>query len=141
MCPDPLLKMRGSQCGFTLIAALFLLVVLAGLAAVAVRLASVQQQTVNLAIQSAKAFQAASSGVEYAAYRALTGGFCAPSTVNYAEGGLAGFNVTTSCASSVHAEGVGVTTVYLIEAFARSGTYGTPDYVSRRIRATVTDAT
>ncbi len=141
MCPERSHRPTADQAGFTLVAALFLLVVLAGLAAVAVRLAGVQQQTVNLAIQSARAFQAATSGVEYAAYRALSGGFCGASTVNYTEGGLAGFTVTTSCSSSAHAEGASVTTVYLVEAFARSGVYGAPDYVSRRIRATVTDAT
>ena len=141
MCPSVYHRGRDAQGGFTLVAALFLLVVLAGLAAVAVRLAGVQQQTINLAIQSARAFHAAGSGVEYAAYRALSGGFCGTSTVNYAEGGLAGFTVTTTCASTAHAEGAGVTTVYLIEAFARSGAYGSPDYVSRRIRASVTDAT
>ncbi|NNL44307.1 MAG: pilus assembly protein MshP, partial [Woeseiaceae bacterium] len=39
-----------------------------------------------------------------------------------------------------HSEGSSTTNVYVLEAFAYSGLYGTPDYVSRRIRATVTDA-
>lgn len=128
------------QGGFSLVPALFLLVVLAGLGAVAVRFSGVQQQTVNLAIQGARAYAAAKAGVEWAAYQALVGGSCGAVTVPLSEGGLAGFSVDTVCTSTTHTEGAATITVYAVEAFAQGGAYGTPDYVSRRIRATVTDA-
>lgn len=127
--------------GFALVAALFMLVVLAGLGVVAVKLANVQHHTVSLTMQSARAFQAAQSGIDYGAYRALIAASCAPATFTYAEGGLAGFNINVTCNATVHAEGANITNVYALEAFAWSGVYGTPDYVSRRIRATVTDST
>jgi len=130
-----------SQRGLSLVSALFLLVVLASLAAVAVRISSVQQQTVVLAMQSSRAYAAARAGVEWVAYQALVSGTCVTATLPLTEAGLNGFAVDTACTSSAHTEGSGTSTVYRIEAFARSGVYGTPDYVSRRIHATITDAT
>lgn len=128
------------QRGFSLIPALFLLIVLAGLGSVAIRLSGIQHQTVLLAMQSARAYAAAQSGIEWAAYAALVNGSCGSATIALSEGGLNGFSVDVSCASTSHAEGSSTHTVYQIDAFAQAGAYGTPDYVSRRIRATVTDA-
>ena len=131
---------RRSQLGFSLVPALFLLVVLAALGLVAVRLAGVQQQTVVLAMQSGRAYAAARAGVEWSAYQALNNATSNAATINLTEGGLAGFTVETNCSSSSHAEGPNTVNVYVIDAFAWSGSYGNPDYVSRRIRSTVTDA-
>lgn len=128
------------QRGFSLVPALFLLVVLAALGIVAVRLAGVQHQTVVLAMQSGRAYAAARSGVEWSAYQALNNGSCGAATLSLTEGGLAGFTVETDCSSTSHAEGPNTVNVYVIDAFAWSGSYGNPDYVSRRIRSTVTDA-
>lgn len=127
------------QGGFSLVAALFLLVVLGALGAVAVRLTGVQQQTVNLALQGARAYAAARTGVEWGVYQALNGS-CTTSTLNLTEAGLSGFSVAASCAVSTHMEGGATTSVFNVEAFAQSGVYGMPDYVSRRVRATVTDS-
>lgn len=136
----PRIHRHRHQLGLSLVSALFLLVVLAGLAAVAVRIAGVQQQTVVMAMRSARAYAAARAGVEWAAYQALTSGTCAATTLNLTEAGLAGFAVDVTCDSTSHVEGSSSNTVYAIEAFARSGAYGTPDYTSRRIRTSVTDA-
>mgnify|MGYP006969376164 CR=1 FL=1 len=127
------------QKGISLVPALFLLIVLAALGIVAVRLTAVQQQTVVLAMQSARAYAAAQAGVDWSAYQALVNGSCAAATINLTEAGLAGFTVDTTCSSTAHSEGPNTVRVYEIEAFARAGAYGTPDYVSRRIRSTVTD--
>ena len=134
------MRKRNPQDGFSLVPALFLLVVLAALGLVAVRLAGVQQQTVVLAMQSGRAYAAARSGVEWSAYQALNNGSCTSATLNLTEGGLAGFSVATDCVSTSHSEGPNTVNVYVIDAFAWSGSYGNPDYVSRRIRSTVTDA-
>ncbi|RZV36079.1 MAG: pilus assembly protein MshP [Chromatiales bacterium] len=129
------------QLGFSLVPALFLLVVLAILGSVAVRLTGVQQQTTVLSMQSARAYAAAKTGVEWSAYQALNIGNCGNSTLSLTEGGLVGFTVDVSCSSTSHTEGASTTNVFVLDAFAYSGSYGSPDYVSRRIRATVTDAT
>ena len=128
------------QKGFSLVPALFLIIVLAGLGAAAVRISMVQQQTVVLAMQSARAYSAARSGLEWAAYDALANGNCGSGTLAYTEGGLDGFSVSTDCSSTSHAEGSITVNVYTINAFAWSGAFGQPDYVSRRISMTVTDA-
>ena len=131
---------REFQNGFSLVPALFLLVVLAALGIVAVRMMGVQQQTVVLAMQSSRAYAAARSGIDWSTYQALVNGSCASSTLALAEAGLTGFTVDTTCSSTTHTEGPNTVRVYVIDAFAWSGSYGTPDYVSRRIRSTVTDA-
>ena len=128
------------QSGISLVPALFLLIVLAALGVVAVRLSAVQNQTVVLAMQSARAFAAARAGVDWSAYQALVNGSCGTATLALTEAGLNGFSVDTSCAVTTHSEGPRTVSVYTIEAFAHSGAYGTPDYVSRRIRSTITDA-
>lgn len=120
--------------------AIFLLIVLASLGAVAVRLTAVQQQTTVLAIQGARAYAAARAGVEAAIYDALINGSCGAQTVALSEGGLTGFTVDVNCSSTTHTEGATTNTVYVIDAFAQAGAYGSPDYVSRRIRSKVTDA-
>ena len=92
-------------------------------------------------MQSGRAYAAARSGIDWSAYQALVNGSCAAATLSLTEGGLAGFSVDTNCSSSTHSEGPNTVNVYVIDAFAWSGTYGNPDYVSRRMRSTVTDAT
>lgn len=128
------------QDGFSLIPALFLMIVLAGLGAVAVRLSGSQHQTVVLAMQSSRAYAAAQAGVDWSAYQAIVNNNCANSTLTLTEAGLAGFNIETTCSEASYSEGENTVRVITIDSFARGGTYGTPDYVSRRIRATVTDA-
>lgn len=133
--------MISTQRGISLVPALFLMIVLAALGLVAVRFNAIQQQTVVLSMQSARAYAAARAGIEWSAYQALINSSCASASLALTEGGLNGFTVDTSCSSTTHAEGPDTVTVYVIDAFAWSGSYGTPDYVSRQIRSTVTDAT
>ena len=140
MCRNSRRRSANRQRAFSLVPALFLLIVLAALGIVAVRITAVESQTVVLGMQSARAYAAAKTGIDWAAYRALVGGSCAADTLTLSEGGAAGFVVDATCSASSHSEGSATVTVYTIEVFARSGTYGTPDYVSRRLRATVTDA-
>ena len=128
------------QNGFSLVSALFLLIVLAALGVVAVRMTAVQQQTVVFAMQSARAFAAARAGIEWSAYQALVNSSCANTTLTLTEAGLAGFSVDTTCSSTTHTEGPATVNVYVIGSFAFVGVYGTPDYVSRRLQATLTDA-
>ena len=141
MCPRiPQALPPGGQRGFALVAAIFLLVVLASLGVYIVRISGVQQQTVNVALLGARAFEAAVAGMEWGAFQALDSGTCTTTTLNLTEGGLAGFDVDVTCSSSAHTESGNVYNLYLIDVEARNGVYGTPDYVSRRMQARVTDA-
>lgn len=143
---------RIRQRGFSLVAAIFLIVVLAALAAFAVQVAMGQYQSGDLALAEVRAQAAADAGFDYAANRALRGGGCGAvgSTLTLASPDLSGYVVTLTCAP---APGSGVNTiiplgtppaktynVYLLSATATYGTYGQFGYVSRTTARTVTDA-
>ncbi len=128
------------QRGFALVVAIFLLVVLASLGLFIVKVSGVQHQTVNIALLGARAFEAARAGIEWGAYRAIEDDVCTTTTLNLTEGGLAGFDVDVTCTSSSHTETGNTYNLYVIDVEARAGTYGNPDYVSRRMQATLTDA-
>ncbi len=129
----------GRQRGFALVAAIFLIVVLSSMGIYIVRISGVQQQTVNVALLGARAFQAARAGVEWGSFQALNSAACT-TTLNLTEGGLNGFDVDVTCSSSSHTETGNTYNLYVIDVEARAGTYGNPDYVSRRMQASVTDA-
>ena len=128
-----------TQRGVALIAAIFLLVVLGGLAVYAVRIGVMQQQTVTASLRAAQAFHAAKSGIDWGARRAVNGGWCATTTLSLSEAGTSGFAVTVQCTQTVHSEGGATLNVYVIDVLAEAGLYGGPDYVSRRLQAKVTD--
>jgi MSHA biogenesis protein MshP len=131
---------RPNQGGFSLVSAVFLLVILAALGAYAVRLATLQQQSVTAGLRAAQAFEAAKTGVAWAAYRALNAGTCASDTLALTEGATAGFRISVQCTQRTHTEGTATIRVFVFDVRAEAGVYGGPDYVSRRLQTKVTDA-
>jgi len=127
------------QKGFSLVAAIFLVVVLAGLGTVAVRISTAQSSSASQALRGAQALHAAKSGIAWATHQALAGN-CANQTTTLVEGGTNGFSVTTTCNQTSHAEGATTTNVFIIDVLAASGRYGTSDYVSRRLQVKITDS-
>ncbi len=126
--------------GFSLVSAIFLVVVLAALGVVAVRLNVVAQQTTTAELRGAQAFHAAKSGVAWAAYRALNAGVCGNSILNLTEGATAGFSVSVQCSQTSYVEGTSTIRVFVFDVRAVGGVYGGPDYVSRRLQSKITDA-
>lgn len=133
-------RANARQRGFSLVSAIFLLVVLAGLGAYAVRLNTFGQQTVTGALRGAQAFEAARAGAAWAAYRAVNGGICAAGTLTLTEGATAGFRVSVQCTESTQVEGATTVRVFVFDVRAEAGAYGGPDYVSRRLQIKITDA-
>ena len=121
-------------------AAIFLIVVLASLGTYIVRISGMQHQTVNVTLLGSRAFQAARVGVEWAAFQALDSAACTTTTLTLTEGGLDGFDVDVTCTSSSHTETGNTYNIFVIDVEARAGVYGNPDYVSRRMQASLTDA-
>ena len=120
----PLLK---NNSGFTLVQAIFIVVVLALLGVAMMRLIGVQSSTSTFALQGARAYQAARSGLEWGAARASVGNSCNGTMT------IEDFSVDVTCSSQSFTEGpVGPYDVYLIRATATFGDYGSPDFVSRR---------
>lgn len=125
------------QSGFALIAALFLIVVLAALGAFAVRINNAHQSATELELLSARARFAAQAAIEYAARRLETSNDC--NAVTASPPALAnGMNVTIACQPlTTHVVNGLTRTVYSIDVRATSGVYGSPDFVARRVRARV----
>lgn len=129
------------QRGFSLVSALFLLVVLGALGGYMVSISGTQHFTTMHALQAAKAYHAARSGTEWGIASAVGTGAC-PATTTLNGGDLHGFAVQVSCTSTTHQEQGSNYNIYAITAFAQTASiaFGAPGYAARRIVVTVTDA-
>lgn len=132
------------QAGFSLVAAVFLIVILAALAAFAVQVTMTQSAGANTELLEAQAQAAAAAGIEYGANLALQPpGVCrATTTLRPNQPGLSGFVVTVRCLRTSHQIGAGPTTyyAYALTSSASHGSYGSSDYVARKITRNVTNA-
>ena len=138
----PAAPMDRQESGFALIPALFLIVVLGALAAVAIRVGTGQQQAVTMSLLQARALSAAQTGIEWGAWQALKGGSCvASTTLTLTEAALNGFSVIVTCAAVTFSTGAAtLNKSYVLNSAATSGLYGQPGYVRRIVSGTYTDA-
>ncbi len=129
--------MKRGQNGFTLIAAIFLLVVVAALVVYIANVRSVQQTTLLYGVQGARAIQAARSGIEWGIHQSIVNDSCVGST-SFTNAAFAGFNIQVDCTRTTHDEG-GPSLIHTfgLTSIASSGSYGTLDYVQRKIQASV----
>lgn len=136
------------QRGFSLVTAIFLLVVIAALGAFAVTISTTQQQSAALDVLGARAYQAARAGIEWGAYQvlpnsAVVGGFAATCRAGAASevvampGTLAGFTVTVQCSSTAVSEAAATVNIYQLTSTATQGAVATPTYVERQIGVTI----
>lgn len=134
------------QRGFSLVTAIFLLVVIAALGSFAVTLSTTQQQSSALDLLGARAYQAARAGIEWGVYQMIgnpAGMTCAvagaSNPVAMPVGStLAIFAVDVSCWSYAPVSEAGDTvTVFRLQSTATQGTVATSGYVERQIGATI----
>lgn len=139
----------GREAGFSLVAAIFLIVFLAALGTFAVRVAMSQYQNANQELLEARAQAAAQAGIEYGAnltLRAFPAICTSPNSYPFtlAQGALKGFVVTVACTPTTHQIYSGAPptaqsyVVYALTATASYGSYGQPDYVARKVTRNVT---
>jgi MSHA biogenesis protein MshP len=134
---DTRCKKKGSR-GFSLISAIFLLVVIAALGTFAVTLSTSQQQSAALDVMGSRAYQAARAGIEWGAYQALQNNSCTNTTTLPAlPNTLATFSVTVVCTSSAASEAGATVTMYQLFSTAKQGTPATPNYVERQVSVTI----
>lgn len=132
-----LLRPANNQSGFTLVQAIFIVVVLALLGVAMMRLVGVQSSTSAFALQGSRGYQAARSGLEWGAAQAAsivagTGGDC-NGTLSVGH-----FSVTVTCSSTPFTEGAAPAyPVYHFSSIATFGAYGQPDYIQRRMESKV----
>lgn len=147
---------RKAQQGFSLVTAIFILVVLAGLGAAMVILSTAQQQSSTLDILGSRAYQASRAGIEWAAFQIVQSGVVAPPSgaggfaalcqtgatrapVNLA-GTLSAFSVSVSCNASSAVESATTVWLYSINSTASGvagATVGSADYVERQMTVTI----
>ena len=136
--------MRKLHQGFSIVSAIFLLVVLAFLGVAMTTFSSTQHQSAAMDVMGSRAYQAARAGVEWAAFKVnqMTPGTqwmgCAMGTPVAVAGDLAPFTVTVNCfgmpVSEVGASPTGTIWIYDVSAVAQAGGIaGNPDYVERVI--------
>lgn len=133
--------MADRQRGFSLVTAIFLLVVLAGLGAAIVRVTTMQQIGSALDVGGSQAYQAARAGIEWGVYRQLRNGVCATASFAPPAPALSAFTVTVTCTK--HAGATPGLDVYRITSNACNqpsggscpGTGGGGGYVERQLQA------
>lgn len=141
------------QRGFSMVTAIFLLVILALLGAFLVRVAGMQHAGSALDVQSTRAYQAARAGIEWGLYQIMdpantVGGpaalpTCFGATPLTLQGTLSGFAVNVTCTRhpdnvTTYTELNRVVAVYEITAQAATGTAGEMTRVERQLSATLT---
>lgn len=128
-----------TESGFVLPTAIFLLVILAALAAYMVSLSRTSHISSALDVQGTRAYLAARTGIEWGAWQLLrNSSSCAAASPTLTLGGtLAAFSVKVSCVPSIppYIDGADTITVYVITSTATSGAPGQVDYVERQIQA------
>jgi MSHA biogenesis protein MshP len=145
-----------SQRGFLVIAAVFLIVVLAALVGYLMTVSTTSQAASAADFNSARAYQAARSGLEWGAFRILQGtggagafetqcasGSATPRNLTFA-GALSGFTATVSCTGGSLTEGATTVTAYRIvsvgcnEATCPNTATTSATYVERQVTLSLT---
>lgn len=149
---------RHKQTGFLLPAAIFLVVMLAGLGAYAVNMNAIQQQAGTQDIQGVRAYHAARGGIEWAVYQIMQSPVfplpaCPADTTLTMSGG---FTVTVTCSETVAGtnrysengayailggSGGHDIEVYQITSTAKFGAENTNAYTERQLALTLSKCT
>jgi len=134
--------MKQSSCGFTLLSAIFLLVVIAALGLFAVTISNTQQQNSVMDVLGTRAYQAAKAGLEWGRYQISKGGVtgCAafPQPALPAGTQLSAFTVSVSCSVTTYTEGTNTFSVYQLTSTATTGgAIGSAGYIERQLQTVI----
>jgi len=143
---------KGRQEGFSIVVAIFILVILGSLGSYMLSTSMMQQKTTLYAIQGSRAYKAAQSGIQWGVHQALLNAgtretACGelitspPVTTNIilTPPGLNNFDVDVQCSWTTHVDGGIDFCMFHLTAVARYGNFGELDFVSRTVEAVVTN--
>lgn len=148
---------KTAQRGFSIVTAVFLVVILALLGVFIVSITGLQQSSQALDVQGVRAYQAARTGIEWGAYRvldpnnalaaALPACPASPTHLTGLAGSLSAFTVTVTCSSTDTTEGNRNIRVFQLVATGCNAPGAAPPascpgttatgYVERRVQATL----
>lgn len=132
------MKRHARQTGFTLVSAIFLLVIVALVAAYALSIGTSQRADTTLALVGKRADLAARSGMQWGVGRVLQDNACPANTSFSPAGtGLSLFSVAVSCTSSTVTEGATTYALYNLTVTATLGSEGSEDFARRTLSAQV----
>lgn len=150
MCREPALASPRRQRGVSLVGAIVVTLALAGIAAYTMRASSTQHASSASDVLSVRAYQAARSGLEWAAYQVLKGdlstGFCnggaTTDTISGLAGELSGFSVAVACTRTLHSQAGSSVYMYSVIATACNrascpGSGAEANYVERQLTLVV----
>lgn len=134
-------RLHSGQQGFSLMSAIFLVVVVALIAGYAVSIGNAQRSGSSLGLLGARAGFAVQSGVEWAVATVLTTHACPAAGTHFtpAGPGLAGFDVSVDCQAQPVTEGATSYTMFALDVQVSHGNEGGEDYLFRRVTAQVAD--
>lgn len=123
---------KQTQRGFSLVTAIFLLAVIAGLGLAVTLMSGTQHVSFVQDIQGVKAHFAARSGVEYGVAKVINEGWCGTDSQT-----IDGFSVAVNCsASGPISEAASSYQVYTLVARASQGAKSTSSLINRTLRVT-----
>ena len=130
----------GKKKAASLMAAMFILVVLATISSYVVSISNLSRTTTSLALEGVKAYFAARSGLEWGINQVVgTPTACpADTTISFSQGGISGFSADVTCTSTSVTEGADTYNIFNITSTATKGSFGSTDYVSRQMQVSVT---
>lgn len=135
------MKPARQQRGFSLMSAIFIVVVVAMIAGYAVSIGNAQRGGSVRSLVATRAGFAAQSGLDWAVAVVTETHACVPggSTVKPDGPGLDGFVVAVDCVAVAVVEGTVPYTIFTLDVVASRGAEGSEDFVRRRVSAQVAD--
>jgi len=128
------------QQGFSLVMAIFVLVILGMLGGFMATFSAVQTDTSLYAVQGSRAYQAARAGIEWAIADISATQSCTQTNAQTAMTftGLNGFTVSLSCtASASYTEANATHVVYTVTSLSQYGSFANSNYAARQIQITI----
>lgn len=124
--------------GFTLVTAVFLLVVVALVAGYALSIGTTQRADTTLSLLGKRGDFAARSGLEWGIAKVVQDNTCPVGTSFMPAGtGIDGFSVAVSCSSATVTEGASTYPIFTLTVTATRGSEGSEDFARRTVSAQV----
>lgn len=120
---------KSRQQGFSIVTAIFIIVILALLAVGMLQLISTSQQSVSQEVTSVKAYFAGQTGLQWGMYQSVYAGATGSHTLTLSNAGLANTSVDLTLSSDT----ILTNTYYTVNAQAKYGTTAIPEYALREL--------